>query len=350
MKLLTKGVVTALAAFSFSANAAIGEHPIILIHGFQPGQLQSKPDSKAVEQNGADYWRDFWLAKADDRIDWPSQERIAGKISTDYVWPKLQELSRNKTCANGCIFVTHSTGDLVARYVLDNQANWLENAGMAQLNIVATFDFAGAGGGSELGDLAVGVAEGSGWMNAALTSAIKLWLGEIPDSNNTGVLNDLKVANARQLAPMPDGRIPRIRFTGDGSDYFKLTGGFLPGHDDGVVASHSSCGASVAGDFSSCSVSVDYDGKLGTQAKGVSDFMPDHFPLLMGDGYSHSGLIKSAHSGQVTAANQQALLTDGTRLNVNTTDEKYWLTGNYYRYVDGSDNQTMSQLAAGLLQ
>lgn len=93
--------------------------------------------------------------------------------------------------------------------MLDNQANWLENAGLQPLNILATFDFAGAGGGSELGDLAINVAEGSGWVNGALQSAIKLWLGEIPNSANTGVLNDLKVANARQLAPIPDGRIPR---------------------------------------------------------------------------------------------------------------------------------------------
>lgn len=349
MKTVTKSILAALATLSFSANAAIGEHPIILIHGFQADQLQTKPDRQAVEQEGADYWRDFWLAKADDRIDWPSQERVAGKISSDYIWPKLQELSKNQTCRSGCIFVTHSTGDLVARYMLDNQANWLENAGLQPLNILATFDFAGAGGGSELGDLAINVAEGSGWVNGALKSAIKLWLGEIPTSSNTGVLNDLKVANARQLAPIPDGRIPRVRFTGDGSDYFNLTAGFLPGHDDGVVASHSTCGASQAGDFNSCSTSVAYDGKLATQSSGVSDFMPDHYPLLMGDGYSHGGLITNTHSGQVTAANQQATLSNGKTLTVSTTDEKYWLTGNYYRYVDGSDNVTMSQLAVDLL-
>ncbi|MCW8329896.1 hypothetical protein MD588_13885 [Photobacterium sp. SDRW27] len=349
MKRLTKGIITALATLSCSANAAVGEHPVILIHGFQAGQLQTKPDSLEVETDGAAYWRDYWLAKADDRIDWPSHERVAGKISTDYIWPKLQELSRKQTCLKGCIFVTHSTGDLVARYMIDNQANWLENSGLQPLNIIATFDFAGAGGGSELGDLAINVAEGSGWINAGLKSAIKLWLGEIPDSKNTGVLNDLKVANARQLSPMPEGRVPRVRFTGDGSDFFQLTAGFLPGHDDGVVASHSSCGASRAGDFNSCSVSIAYDGKLAPQSNGVSDFMPDHYPLLMGEGYSHGGLISNAYSGQVTAAKPQVMLTNGKALTVNSTDEKYWLTGYYYRYVDGSENQTMSQLATELL-
>lgn len=99
MKIVTKAIITALATFSISAHAAIGEHPIILIHGFQADQLQTKPDRQAVEQEGADYWRDFWLAKADDRIDWPSQERVAGKISSDYIWPKLQELAKNQTCS-----------------------------------------------------------------------------------------------------------------------------------------------------------------------------------------------------------------------------------------------------------
>lgn len=349
MNKLAKGIATAVAAFSFSAHAAIGDHPVILIHGFQAGQLQTKPDSQVVEQDGEAYWRDYWLAKADDRIDWPSHERVAGKISTDYIWPKLQELSRNQTCANGCIFVTHSTGDLVARYMLDNQANWLENAGLQPLNVLATFDFAGAGGGSELGDMAVNVAEGSGFINWTLKSAVELWLGEVPDSHNTGVLNDLKVANARQLAPMPDGRIPRVRFTGDSSDFYGTTSGFLPGNDDGVVASHSTCGASRAGDFSSCSVSIAYNGKLAPQSSGVSDFMPDHYPLLMGEGYSHGGLIGNIHGGEVTAANQQATLANGKTLKVSTSDERYWLTGYYYRYVDGSDSKTMSELATELL-
>lgn len=339
----------AVVACSFSASAAIGEHPVILIHGFQADQLTTKPDREGVAQDGAGYWQDFWLAKADARIDWPSHERVAGKISTDYIWPKLQELSAQQTCAQGCIVVTHSTGDLVARYMLDNQANWLENAGLQPLNIVATFDFAGAGGGSEMGDLVVNAAEGSGWTDSALKLAIEMWLGEVPTRENTGVLNDLKVTNARQLAPLPGSRVPRLRFTGDSSDYYQMTAGFLPGHDDGVVASHSTCGASEAGDYNSCSVSVAYDGKLAPQSRGVADFMPYHYPLLMGEGYSHSGLIGSVHHGEVTAASQQATLLNGQTVSVSTTDETYWLTGNDYRYVDGSDSKTMSELAVDLI-
>ena len=132
---------------SFGSQAAVGGYPVVLVHGFQPANLADRPTGADVTSNGADYWAGFWLSRADARIDWPSQERITGKITTDYVWPKLQQLSRAGTCTSGCIFVSHSTGDLVTRYIIDNQALWLKNAGLQPLNIIASFDFAGAGGG-----------------------------------------------------------------------------------------------------------------------------------------------------------------------------------------------------------
>ncbi|MGN2672380.1 hypothetical protein [Aliivibrio fischeri] len=349
MKLLSQLLLFTSLTFPLSSFAALGDHPIILIHGFQAGQLQTKPNHDAVIADGKNYWQDYWLAKADDRIDWPSQERVAGKISTDYIWPKLQELSKNNTCKNGCILVTHSTGDLVARHLLDNQENWLTNAGLTPLKIIATFDFAGAGGGSELGDLAINISEGSGYLNAPLKYAMSLWLGEVPSPKNTGVLNDLKVANARQIAALPDNRIPRIRFVGKGSDYVGSTSPFLLGKDDGVVASHSSCGASEAGNFNSCSINVAFDGKLSPQANAVTQFMPFHYPMLMGDDYSHSGLISSKHQGKITAVNPTLTLQDGSVIKVETTDSAYWLTGNVYRYVNNSENATMSELVSELL-
>ncbi|UIP30770.1 hypothetical protein [Photobacterium sp. TLY01] len=349
MKTLSTYLTFASLLAAGSAQATMSDYKLVLVHGFQPGQLQSKPDSEQVNLDGASYWQDYWQSRADARIDWPSQERITGKIATDYVWPKLKAFSEQGLCQPGCVFVTHSTGDLVTRYLIDNQANWLENAGLEPLNIVATFDFAGAGGGSELGDIAVNVAEGGGTWNSMLKYAVSLWLGETPSSNNTGVLNDLRVANARQLAALPDSRVPRIRFTGDSSDYLGVTSGYLPGNDDGVVASHSSCGASQAGDFSSCSVNVAYNGKLASQSRGVSQFMPYHYPLLMGEGYSHSGLINNQHEGQVTTAAEQVSLLDGKVVRVQSTDEWYWLNGAYYRYVDGSDTLTMSEIVHSFL-
>lgn len=345
--------MTKLAAFAVAmalptaSNAAIGDYKVVLIHGFQADQLQTKPASSQVETEGADYWKDYWMQYADARIDWPSHERVEGKIASDYVWPKLQELSRNGTCQPGCVLVTHSTGDLVARHLLDNQENWLTNAGLSPLNIVATFDFAGAGGGSELGDIVINITEGGGWTNSAMRYAISLWLGDMPSKNNTGVLNDLKVSNARQIAMLPDHRIPRIRFVGNGSDYLKATASFLPGKDDGVVAAHSSCGASSSGSFDSCSTSLAMDGKVASQSKGVASFMPNHYPFIMGNGYSHSEVIGSKYKGKVTSSNTSIALADGKSVSVDSYQENGWF-GNKYIYVQDSQNDTMSEIAVGL--
>lgn len=345
MKIRQIAVTAAAVLLSTSAQAAVGGYPVVLVHGFQPDNLSSKPSGNQVTVNGADYWAAYWLDKADIRIDWPSHERVAGKIASDYVWPILQQMSRDGTCSVGCIFVTHSTGDLVTRYIIDNQALWLQNAGLTPLNIMATFDFAGAGGGVELADLAVSAAGGSGLIDGALRFALSLWLGQTPTLSNIGVLNDLRVNNARQLAPMPDDRVPRLRFTGAGSDFLGATGAFLPGEDDGVVASHSSCGAASTGSFNSCSRTVAFNGEL-VSVSGPSGFMPYHYPMLMSEGYSHNALIANQARDEVTAANRSASYLNGQNLQFSTFDESrgWWIFSSRYRIVHDSDKTSMSAL------
>ncbi|WP_039979635.1 hypothetical protein [Vibrio sagamiensis] len=333
--------------FSALSNAALGNYKIILIHGFQASQLQTKPTKLEVEADGDLYWQEFWSQYADARIDWPSHERIEGKISSDYVWPKLKELSQNSTCQTGCILVTHSTGDLVARYLLENQENWLANAGLNPLNIVASFDFAGAGGGTELADIVINITEGSNWYDSAMNYAISLWLGEKPSKETTGVLNDLKVSNARQIAMLPDNRVPRIRFVGNGTDFLQATSGFLPGKDDGVVAIHSSCGSASSGEFESCFYNLSMNGEVREQSKAVTNLLPNHYPLIMGDGYSHGGTVGAKHQGPVTSGTTSAPLLDGKTLKVDTYQESGWF-GSKYLYVQNSEQKTMSEIASQL--
>ncbi|MDN3612355.1 hypothetical protein ACODM8_12345 [Vibrio ostreicida] len=348
MKVIAKMTSIALMFITSGATqAAIGDYKVVLIHGFQSDQLQSKPDKAQVEREGEDYWKDYWLQYSEARIDWPAYERVEGKISSEYAWPKLQELSRDRVCQPGCVFVTHSTGDLVARYILDNQANWLSSAGLTPLNIVATFDFAGAGGGSELSDILVNVFEGGGVLNEAMRYALALWLGEMPNKENAGVLNDLKVSNARQIARLSEHRIPRIRFVGNGTDYLKTTSVFLPGNDDGVVAAHSACGAADPGRYNSCSTRLAMNGKMVSQNRGVSSFMPEHYPFIMGNGYSHSDVVGEKHKGKVTSSMSQIALADGQSVEIQTYKAKSWW-GTQYLYVQGSNRSTMSEIAVGL--
>lgn len=331
---------------SVFSHSNASDYPIVLVHGFQPAQLASRPARPEVEQDAIDYWQDFWLHKATARIDWPSHERITGRIISDYAWPVLQQLSQQGTCQQGCIFVTHSTGDLVTRYILDNQALWLQNAGLQPLNIVATLDFAGAGGGSELGDLAINVATGNSWIDATLRFAVSLWLGQPPSPANLGVLNDLRVNTARQLAAFPDARIPRIRMIAADNDYFGVSGLFLPGTDDGVVASHSSCGAASAAAFNSCAGQVGFDGKLATQSRPVTAFMPYHYPMLMSASYTHESILTQRQQGQVTLANASINFTDKTSYGFDSDDisSGWWLFRANYRVVRGSDQSSLSEL------
>ena len=78
--------VAAIAALGLTlcSTAALSkEHKIVLIHGLQPLQLISDGD---VTASGQDYWKGYWDNLSDARIDWPSYERIEGKIATDYLF------------------------------------------------------------------------------------------------------------------------------------------------------------------------------------------------------------------------------------------------------------------------
>jgi hypothetical protein len=291
------------------------------VHGFQPGNLSSQNSPTQVEQNGATYWSSFWNARTQVRIDWPQNERITARIATDYLWPKLKQMSINGTCKPGCIFITHSTGDLVTRYILDNQELWLENAGLEPLNIIATFDFAGAGGGTELADLAVNTASGSSLIDQAGKWAMSIWLGKMPTPETLGVLNDLRINTARHLAPFPDSRVPRLRFAASASDYMGSTSPFISGEDDGVVPSHSSCGASTPDNFESCSRDLNFDGKLGSQPDGVKNFMPQHYPMLMSAKYSHGSTIDAQPKGEITGVNSSTSFLNSGKINFKTYDE-----------------------------
>jgi hypothetical protein len=332
-----------LLAVGTSFGVASKEYRTILIHGLQPQQLIDAAGSN-IESDGESYWASYWGRLSDERIDWPSYERIEGKIATDWIWPKLKQFSESKLCEPGCVLVTHSTGDLVARYIIDNQENWLTNAGYAPLNIVATFDIAGAGGGSELADLAVSALTASADWSWVIDRALKWWLGS-DVTEAVGVLHDLKVNNARRIAPFPDDRAPRLRFVAEGDDFFGATKLFLRGKDDGVVALHSSCGASSVRAFGSCSRNIATDGQVTTQGDGVRGFMPYHFPMIMSDNYSHNNIINAVHKGQVTVANSTTQI-DGRTISFETADEFYghWFWKKQYRFVAHSDRLSASEL------
>lgn len=349
MKFTRRPLIAAALLFSTQTMAQLAGHNVILVHGFQPDNLQYPPaDAQAVANNGFNYWSQFWIENSEARLDWDSSQRIEGKIA-EGLYNQAITLAENGLCNNGCVMVTHSTGDLVTRYFLEHQEDWLAAQGLPPLNIIATLDFAGAGGGTELADTAMSVATSDSWYNYPMKSAIETWLGfSITDANQLGVMSDLQPATARNLATTPNG-IPRLRFVGAGSQFYGATGGFITGTDDGVVPTHSSCGAAQPAAFDSCSATVAFDGER-TSVSAPAAFLFNHYPVLMGESIHHSGTIGDQIEGLLTYANNG--FTAGLTVDFDTyiKEESSWWYGDYsYQYVTGSDQDNMSAIVFNAL-
>jgi hypothetical protein len=132
-----------------------------------------------------------------------------------------------------------------------------------------------------------------------------------------------------------------VRFVAGGSDYLGATSAFLPGSDDGVVASHSACGAATAGSFGSCNSQIALDGKVSGQSDAVRAFLPNHFPLLMAADYSHSATIGNSAKGLFSPAATSVRYGNAV-LQLQTFErQRGWPFRSTYRYVTGSE-QAMS--------
>ncbi|HAC27890.1 MAG TPA: hypothetical protein DCF82_08765, partial [Marinobacter hydrocarbonoclasticus] len=197
---LTKtALATALAGglFATGASAQLAGHNVILVHGFMMDDLSNPPANfQEVQQAGEDNWREYWLNRAEARIDWASNGRVEGQIAQQ-AYQQLRQISQQGLCNDYCVVVTHSTGDLVTRHLLENQARWLQSEGLQPLKILAVLDMAGAGGGTELADLAVSIAYNDSWYNWPVKQAVKAFTGIDPEPDNLGVVNDLQTNVAR---------------------------------------------------------------------------------------------------------------------------------------------------------
>lgn len=350
--LLILGLAVAVWLPSGRAEAALAGYPVVLVHGFQPLQLKSCPTPAQMHGDGYQYWLAFWDTHAAARIDWSSCDRVQTGIAAA-AWPQLVSLSESGLCTRGCVFVTYSTGDLVLRYLLANQAHWLQAAGLQPLRVIAVLDFGGAGGGDALAQIAINVAANNAWYLDPMKAAIKAWLGyDLYGTRHLGVINDLVPTMARSIATVPTA-IPHLRFVGGGWAYLGLTKPFLPGRDDSVVALQSACGATQYGSYDSC---VAYETMAGKQtytgAPGALWY--DYFPILMGSGTNHSGLIGN-QTGVTLAPAFNDFNANGLRVNIATARRidkawwDFWGSGTAYVYVPGSAAHTMSQVAYGAL-
>ena len=320
--------------FSVTSHAKLAGKNVVLVQGFNAPDLVTRPNVSEQKNNANKYWEKFWGAKADVKLHWSSADRISGNIK-DSIRSQIKSLESQGTCRSGCVFVTHSTGDLVVRDALSRLGQWGVNS--RNFKVLAVLDFAGAGGGTGLADLAYNIAKGA--RNTLQLDVIGSFLGFRPTLSYLGVLNDIRVSSARNRAQGAYG-VPRLRFVGAGDAYLRITKPFLKGYDDSVVAFHSACGSRYVSDYESCSRSIRTNGQL-RSSHGPSALLPDHYAILMGDKADHSEVIGNSRSGDyATIVNDRTL---GLRVDFNDyTERKWWSWWRKVRLVRNGSKKSMS--------
>jgi hypothetical protein len=330
-------IFLSLLIVSVGVQAKLAGKNVVLVHGFNPIDLLERPADNLLQGRADDYWSEYWLSKAEANLYWASTDRITGGIKDD-IQSQLQELAANGTCQAGCVFITHSTGDLVARYALSKLGQW--GISSNDFKVLAVLDFAGAGGGTELADLAVSVTSGFGLVNSMQRAAINSFLGFDADAGLLGVLYDLRPATARSTATA-NNSIPRLRFVGAGSQYLGITKPFILGSDDAVVPMHSACGASSKSSYDSCSRSIKNNGVISYVSKAPRSLMYNHYAVLMGEGTNHSDAITNNRSGNFATVSNNT--TKGVNVDfATTTSRKWWSWGKKVRWVKNGDRKSMS--------
>jgi hypothetical protein len=330
-------IVLSLLIVSVGAQAKLAGKNVVLVHGFNPLDLLERPADSELQGRANNYWNEYWLNKAEANLYWASTDRISGGIKDD-IQDQFQELAANGTCRDGCVFVTHSTGDLVTRYALSKLGQW--GISSNDFKVLAVLDFAGAGGGTELADLAVSVTSGFGLINSVQRAAINTFLGFDADAGLLGVLYDLRPATARSTATA-NNSVPRLRFVGAGSQYLGITKPFILGSDDAVVPMHSACGATSKSAYDSCSRSIKNNGVISYVSKAPSSLMYNHYAVLMGEKTNHSDAINNSRSGNFTTVSNNT--TKGVNVDFATkTSRKWWSWGKKVRWVTNGDRKSMS--------
>lgn len=313
MKLLSSLLAaTVLLAASTSQAGKLAGKNVLLIQGFLPQHVFLPPSDKG-KADGFDYWKSFKLynngngdsngnGKADDDpyariLYFSSAKRIeeADQSGTGLnVANQLKTLFANEPnyCKDGCVVITHSTGDLVMRYIMDN--THLLGQYESKLKVVAFVDLAGAGGGTE----------GAVWLNAAANGAnipgaivegLAAWLGGdiTAPGLKPGILYDLQPGVARNTAVDNIPAIPRLRVASAGEElYGPLTHLFIKGTDDSVVPLHSSCGAAFDGAYDSCTRDLRIDGRVMSGVNGPSTYYDYHYPIIMSEEMPHNDQFK----------------------------------------------------------
>lgn len=292
-----------------TVNAQLAGKNVLLIHGFKTEHILNPPSDEGLA-DGLASWADFeptLIDPATTRIlYWPSHYRLsgAGGIAA-LIASELTPILESGFCDDQCIVITHSTGDLVARYILANKLSLLGSSLASRFKVAAVIDLAGAGGGTELANLAVDVIEGVDIGTDTLAVLLEFAGSNFEPGMDPGILINLQPSVARNTAVNSISAIPRLRVASSGSGTFGfVTHAIIKGQDDSVVPLHSTCGAFDDGAYDSCVQDLSMDGRITSisNAPSLSQLYDYHYPIILSASVSHSDMHKNKTGHDMTFA------------------------------------------------
>jgi hypothetical protein len=274
------------------------------------------------------------------------------------------------TRTNGCIVITHSTGDLVMQYIEDNKNSLLDSSTRNAFDVTAYVDLAGARGGTEgatvlyhlanfLDDLASNtvlnsdkqdeVDDANAWINLFLGTDDVEYMA--PGKNfQSGVLYNLQPQQARNTGLSNPDNIPHLRVASAGDEpYGFITHLAIKGHDDSVVPLHSSCGSSRDNAYNSCVWNRYLDGETTWFADAPSSYYDHHYPFIQSEDLRHNG-----HQWDDTGNHMVPLMNDGNvagNVDVDIERVNYWdIFLNKHKRIQNASSKTMAQVLADSLE
>jgi hypothetical protein len=339
------------------SQAQLAGKNVLLIQGFLPQHLAFPPIDNG-EADGNSYWATFDPALKDSATSktlyYPSNYPLQGATSISaLVAGQLEPILNAGHCDDGCVIITHSTGDLVMRYMLANKDSLLGSELSARFKVTALIDMAGAGGGTELANLGMDLVNGIN-VGMDVVEALLEWVGlNIEVGINPGVLNDLQPSVARNTAVNNIPEIPRLRIASTGDEFYGLfTHPFIKGGDDSVVPLHSACGAALDLSYDSCTQDLRIDGRVSSvnKAPSASELYNYHYPLILSETMAHNEMQadKDGHKMTVSLSGEDNYNNSGIKT-IHTDVEYYeyydifdWL--HKYRYITNSEDKNMGQV------
>lgn len=296
------------------------------------------------------------------RIEEPNGQGIGATIAR-----QLNTLFANDPTycerTNGCIVITHSTGDLVMQYVEANKSSLLDANARNAFEVTTYLDLAGARGGTEgakilfdlanyLDDLASStvlsdekqdeVDDINEWLNLFLGSDGVDYL-EPGKQFQSGVLYDLQPQNARNTGLANPDAIPHLRVASAGDEpYGFITHLFIKGKDDSVVPLHSSCGSANAYSYDSCVWDRYLDGETTWWADAPGSYYNYHYPFIQSENLRHNG-----HQWDDTGNRMAPLLTEAQvgDITIDVDTKTSWdIFLNKYIRIRDADHKTMAQV------